>query len=192
MKWYWKKGEEIIAKSSQKYKPIRIGCLKLLDSWKFREVISTKLSITTTTFFPKFRYDWNEGRHSGKKLAYPFENKSKTMPSIQEPLVLERKDLYSTFKQSTPSGKEISGTRMETEKHNKNKGKELTMMYVKNNLQLSTDILPNYVITCISTIGNNPIHSYSIPAFTWKANLRNTWSRMTLHIWWEAQIISWM
>ena len=52
--------------------------------------------------------------------------------------------------------------------------KDLTMLYLKNNVLLLTDIFQNYIDTCKKGYGNNPIYSYSTPSFTWKAGMKMT------------------
>ena len=52
--------------------------------------------------------------------------------------------------------------------------KELTMLDLKNEVSLLTDIFQNYIDTCKKANGINPLCSYSTPSFTWKAGLKIT------------------
>ena len=52
--------------------------------------------------------------------------------------------------------------------------KELTMLYLKNDVLLLTDILQNFIDTCKKAYAINPLYSYSTPSFTWKAGLKMT------------------
>ena len=52
--------------------------------------------------------------------------------------------------------------------------KDLTMLYLKNDVLLLTDVFQKCIDTCKKAYGINPLYSYSTPFFTWKAGLKMT------------------
>ena len=63
---------DIIAKSSEKYISVKIGCLKFLDSYRFLDASSDKLSMTLSSF-PSLDANGMEDDLFKRKLAYPYE-----------------------------------------------------------------------------------------------------------------------
>ena len=108
-----------------------------------------------------------------RKFAYPYE-KGKTIESYYKPLKLGREDYFSTLKQSYPDFEETIRTQAIIVKNRITNLKELTMLYLKNDVLLLTDIFQNYIDTCKKAYGINPLYSYSTPSFTWKAGLKMT------------------
>ena len=47
-------------------------------------------------------------------------------------------------------------------------------MYLKIDVLLLTNFFQIYIDTCKKAYDMNPLHSYSIPSFTWKAGLKMT------------------
>ena len=86
---------------------------------------------------------------------------------------LGREDYFSTLKQSYPDFEEIIRKTIIVKNKITNL-KELTMLYLKNDVLLLTDIFQNYIDTCKKAYGINPLYSYSTPSFTWKADLKMT------------------
>ena len=99
---------DIIAKSSENYISVKIGCLKLLDSYRFLDASLDKLSLTLTSF-PSLDKNGMEDDLFKRKLAYPYE-KGKNIESCYKPLKLGRDDYFSTLKQSYPDFEEILRT----------------------------------------------------------------------------------
>ena len=163
---------DIIAKSSENFISVKIGCLKFLDSYRFLDASLDKLS-TTLKSFPSLDANGMEDDLFKRKMAYPYE-KGKTIESFYEPLKLGREDYFSTSKQSYPDFEEIIRTQAVIIKNKITNLKELTMLYLKNDVLLLTDIFQNYIDTCKKTYGINPLYSYSTPSFTWKAGLKMT------------------
>ena len=64
---------DIIAKSSENYISVKIGCLKFLDSYRFLDASLDKLSLTLTSF-PSLDANGMENDLFKRKLAYPYEN----------------------------------------------------------------------------------------------------------------------
>ena len=95
---------DIIAKSSETYISVKIGCLKFLDSYRFLDASLDKLSLTLT-FFLSLDKNGMEDDLFKRKLAYPYE-KVKTIDSYYKPLKLGREDYFSTLKQSYPDFEE--------------------------------------------------------------------------------------
>ena len=103
------KEEDIIAKSSENFISVKIGCLEFLDSYI---LFDANLDILSTTLksFPSVDANGMEDEVFKRKLfAYPYEN-SKTIESIHKPLNLGREDYFSTLKQSYPDFEEILRT----------------------------------------------------------------------------------
>ena len=163
--------EDIIAKSSGNYISVKIGCLKFLNSYRFLDANLDKLS-TTLKAFPSLDANGMEDDLFKQKLAYPYE-KGKTIESFYQPLKLGREDYFSTLKQSYPDFEEIIRTQAIIKNKITNL-KELTMLYLKNDVLLLTDISQNYIDTCKKAYGINPLYSYTSPSFTWKAGLKMT------------------
>ena len=163
---------DIIAKSSENYISVKIGCLKFLDSYRFLDASLDKLSLTLTSF-PSLDKNGMEDDLFKRKLAYPYE-KGNYIESYYKPLKLGREDYFSTLKQSYPVFEEIIRTQAIIVKNKITNLKELTMLYLKNDVLLLTDIFQNYIDTCKKAYGNNPLYSYSTPSFTWKAGLKMT------------------
>ena len=163
---------DIIAKSSENYISIKTGCLKFLDSYRFLDASLDKLSLTLSSF-PSLDKNGMEDDLFKRKLAYPYE-KGKAIESYYRPLKLGREDYFSTLKQSYPDFEEIIRTQAIIVKNKITNLKELTMLYLENDVLLLTDIFQNYVDTCKKAYGINPLYSYSTPSFTWKAGLKMT------------------
>ena len=163
---------DIIAKSSENYISVKIGCLKFLDSYRFLDDSLDKLSQTLTSF-PSLDKNGMEDDLFKRKLAYPYE-KGNNIESYYKPLKLGREDYFSTFKQSYPNFEEIMRTQAIVVKNMITNLKELTMLYLKIDVLLLTDIFQNYIDTCKNAYGINPLYSCSTPSFTWKAGLKMT------------------
>ena len=163
---------DIIAKSSENYISVKIGCLNFLDSYRFLDASLDILSLTLT-FFPSLDANGMEHNLIKRKLAYPYE-KSKTIESYYKPLKLGREEYFSTLKQSHPDSVEKIGTQAFIVKNRLTNLKELTMLYLKNDVILLTGILQNYIDTCKKAYGIYPLYSYSTLSFTWKADLKMT------------------
>ena len=166
------KENDIIAKSSEKFLSVKIGCLKFLDSYRFLDASLDKLS-TTLKSFPSLDANGMEDDLFKEKLAYPYE-KGETIESFYKPLKLGRDDYFSTLKQFYPDFEAIIRKQTIIIKNKITNLKELTMLYLKNDVLLLTDIFQNYTDTCIKAYGINPLYSYSTPSFTWKAGLKMT------------------
>ena len=161
---------DINSESSESYISVKIGCLKFLDSYRFLDASLDKLS-TTLKFFPSLDKNGMEDDLFKRKLAYSYE-KGNNIESFYKPLKLSREDYFSTLKQSYPDFEEIIRTQAIIVKNKITNLKELTMLYLKNDVLLLTDIFQNYIDTCKKAYGINPINSYSTPSFTWKAGLK--------------------
>ena len=163
---------DIIAKSSENYIYVKIGCLKILDSYRFLDTSLDKLSMLLSSF-PSLDKNGMEDDLFKRKLANPYE-KGNNIESFYKPLKLGREDSFSTLKQSYPDFEEIIRTKAIIVKNKITNLKELTMLYLKNDVLILTDIFQNYIDTCKKAYGINPLYSYSTPSFTWKAGLKMT------------------
>ena len=81
---------DIIAKSSENYISVKIGCLKFLDSYRFLDASLDKLS-TTLKSFPSLDANGMEDDLFKRKPIYPYE-KGKAIESYYKPLKLSRED----------------------------------------------------------------------------------------------------
>ena len=84
-----------IAKSSENYISVKIGCVKFLDSYRFLDASLDKLS-TTLKSFPSLDANGMEDDLFKRKLAHAYE-KGKTIESYYQPLKLGREDYFSTL-----------------------------------------------------------------------------------------------
>ena len=87
---------------------------------------------------------------------------------------LGRDGYFSTLKQVYPDFEEKIRTPAIIIKNNINNLKEITLLYLKNDVLLLTDIFQKYIDTCKKAYGINPLYSHSTPLFTWKAGLKMT------------------
>ena len=143
-----------------------------MDSYRFLDASLDKLSLTLTSF-PSLDKNGMEDDLFKRKLAYSYE-KGKTIESFYKPLKLGREDYFSTLKQSYPDFEEILRTQAIIVRNKITNLKESTMLFLKNDVLILTDIFQNYIDTCEKANGINPIYSYSTPSFTWKAGLKMT------------------
>ena len=146
---------DIIAKSSENYISVKIGCLKFLDSYRFLDASLDKLSMTLSSF-PSLDANGMEDDLFKRKLAYPYE-KGKNIESYYKSLKLGREDYFSTLKQSYPDFEEIIRPQAIIVKNKITNLKELTLLYLKNDVLLLTDIFQNYIDTCKKAYGINPL-----------------------------------
>ena len=107
-----------------------------------------------------------------KKLAYGYEYF--TLDNIQEPLNLTKEDFWSTLKQTTPPNEEINRTQEIIKKYDLKNGQECMMLYLKMDVLQLTDVFENFVEKATLEYSINPLYSYSIPGYTWKAGLKLT------------------
>ena len=137
---------DIIAKLSENYISVKIGCLKFLDSYRFLDASLDKLSKTLKSF-PSLDANCMEYDLFKRKLAYPYE-KGKTIKSFYKPLKLGREIYFSTLNQSYPDFEEIIRTQAIKIKNKITNSKELTISYLKKDVLLLTTIFQKYIDTC--------------------------------------------
>ena len=113
-----------------------------------------------------------EDELSKKKFAYPYKYLSHS--NFQEPLNLTKEDFWSTLKQTTPPDEEINRTQEIVHKYDKKNGHELTMLYLKMDAIQLADVFENFVEKSTFEYSINPLCSYSLPGYTWKAGLKIT------------------
>ena len=105
-----------------------------------------KLS-TTLKSFPSLDANGMEDDLFKRKLAYPYE-KGKTIESYYKPLKLGKENYFSTLQQSYLDFEEKIRTQAIIVKNKITNLKQLTMLYLKNDVLLLTDIFQNYIDTC--------------------------------------------
>ena len=165
----------IIPKSMENYVSVQVGCLRFLDSYRFLSSSLQKL-ITSLNDFP---YMQNEGLTDDlfkKKLAYPYEkfNLNNLRKATHEPLTLTKEDYWSTLNQSYPCEDDIKRTQQLIDTYIITTAQELTELYLKMDVLQLTDVFENFVETSTLMYGINPLYSYSLPGYTWKAGLKLT------------------
>ena len=128
-----------------------------MDSYRFLDASLDKLSLTLTSF-PSLDENGMEEYLFKQKLAYPYE-KCKTIESYYKPMKLGREDYFSTLKQSYPDFEEIIRTQAIIVKQKITNIKDLTMLYLKKDVLLLTDIFQIYIDTCKTAYGINPLYS---------------------------------
>ena len=169
----YKMGSEpkIIPKSMENYVSVEVGCLRFSDSYRFLNSGLDKLvkSINSFLIMDENRLD---DELFEKKLAYPYEYLN--LSNIQEPLSLSPEDFWSTLKQTTPSLEEINRTQEIFKRYDLKNGQELTMFYLKMDVLQLADVMENFVEKSTLEYGINPLYSYSLPGYTWKAVLKLT------------------
>ena len=143
-----------------------------MDSYRFLDA-SLEKSSTTLKAFPSLDANGMKDDLFKRKLAYPYE-KGKTIESSYKPLKLSREDYFSTLKQSYPDFEEILRTQTIIIKSKITNLIELTMLFLKIDMLILTDIFQNYIDTCKKAYGVNPLYSYSTPSITWKAGMKTT------------------
>ena len=161
----------IIPKSMENYVSVQVGCLRFLDSYRFLSSSLQKL-ITSLNDFP---YMQNEGLTDDlfeKKLAYPYEKFN--LNNLHEPLNLTKEDYWSTLNQSYPCEDDIKRTQQLIGTYNITTAQELTELYLKMDVLQLTDVFENFVEKSTLEYGINPLYSYSLPGYTWKAGLKLT------------------
>ena len=91
----------------ENYVSVEVGCLKVLDSYRFLSTNLDKL-VRNINSFPIMDENGLDDELFKKKLAYPYEYLN--LSDIQEPLNLTKEDFWSTLKQTTPPDEEINRT----------------------------------------------------------------------------------
>ena len=161
----------IIPKSMENYVSVQVGCLRFLDSYRFLSSSLQKL----ITALNDFRYMQKEGLTDDlfkKKLAYPYEKFN--LNNLHEPLNLTKEDYWSTLTQSHPCEDDIKRTQQLIDTYKITTAQELTELYLKMDVLQLTDVFENFVEKSTLEYGINPLYSYSLPGYTWKAGLKLT------------------
>ena len=155
----------------ENYVSVQVGCLRFLDSYRFLNSSLDKL-IKSINNFPIMNLEGMSDELFKKKLAYPYEYLN--LDNFQEPLNLTLEDFWSTLKQTTPSLEEINRTQENIKKYDLKNGQELTMLYLKRDVLQLADVMENFVEKATLEYDINPLYSYSLPGYTWKAGLKLT------------------
>ena len=161
----------IIPKSLENYVSVQVGCLRFLDSYRFLSSSLDKL-VKSLDNFPIMKLEGMSDDLFKKKLAYPYEYLN--LDNFQEPLNLTKEDYWSTLTQSYPSDDDIKRTQELIDKNKIKNGRELTMLYLKMDVLQLADVFENFVESSTRENKINPLYSYSLPGYTWKAGLKLT------------------
>ena len=112
-----------------------------------------------------------------KKLAYPYEKfniEKISIDSLSQPLNLTKEDYSSTLTQSYTCDDDIKRTQQLIDKCNITTPQQLTTSYLKMDVLQLADVFQNFVESSTREYNNNPLYSYSLPGYTWKAGLKLT------------------
>ena len=161
----------IIPKSLENYVSVQVGFLRFLDSNRFLSSSLEKL-VKSLDNFPIMKLEEMSDDLFKKKLAYPYEYLN--LDNFQEPLNLTKEDYWSTLTQSYPSDDDIKRTQELIDKNKIENGRELTMLYLKMDVLQLADVFENFVKNSTREYKINPLYSYSLPGYTWKAGLKLT------------------
>ena len=155
----------------ENYVSIQVGCLRFLDSYRFLSSSLDKL-VKSLDSFPIKEENGFKDKLFKKKLAYPYEYLN--LDNFQERLNLTKEDYWSTLTQSYPSDDDIKRTQELINKNKIENGRELTMLYLKMDVLQLADVFENFVESSTREYKINPLYSYSLPGYTWKAGLKLT------------------
>ena len=169
----FEKGYEpkIIPKSMENYVSVQVGCLRFLDSYRFLSSSLDKV-VKSLDSFPIMDENGFIDELFKKKLAYPYEYLN--LDNFQEPLKLTKEKYWSTLTQSYPSDDDIKRTQELIDKNKIKNGRELLMLYLKMDVLQLADVFENFVESSTREYKINPLYSYSLPGYTWKAGLKLT------------------
>ena len=151
------------------YVSVEVGCLRFLDSYRFLSSSLDKL-VKSLDSIPVMNENGFIDKLFKKKLPYPYEYFN--LDNFDKPLNLTKEDYWSTLTQSYPSDDNIKRTQELFDKNNIKNGQDLTMLYLKMDVLQLADVFENSVES--STREYNPLYSYSLPGYTWKAGLKLT------------------
>ena len=161
----------IIPKSLENYVSVQVGCLRFLDSYRFLSSSLDKL-VKSLDNFPIMKLEGMSDDIFKKKLAYPYEKFN--LDNLHQQLNLTKEDYWSTLTQSYPSDDDIKRTQELIDKNKIKNGRELTMLYLKMDVLQVADVFENFVESSTREYKINPLYSYSLPGYTWKAGLKLT------------------
>ena len=162
---------KLFPKSMEKYVSVEVGCLKFSDSYRFLSTNLDKL-VKSLNSFPIMDENGFRDELFKTKLAHP--NEHFKLNNIWEPLDLTKEDFWSTLKQTTPPYEEINRTQDIIKKFNVKNGQEITMIYIKMDVLQLADVFEDFVEKATLEYSINPLYSYSLPGYTWKAGLKLT------------------
>ena len=161
----------IIPKSLENYVSVQVGCLRFLDSYRFLSSSLDKL-VKSLDNFPIMKLEEMSDDLFKKKLAYPYEKFN--LDNLHQQLNLTKEDYWSTLTQFYPSDDDIKRTQELIDKNKIKNGRELTMLYLKMDVLQLADVFENFVEGSTREYKINPLYSYSLPGYTWKAVLKLT------------------
>ena len=155
----------------ENYVSVQRGCLRFLDSYRFLSSSLDKL-VKSLDNLPVMDENGFIDKLFKKKLAYPYEYLN--LDNFREPLNLTKEEYWSTLTQSYPSDDDIKRTQELIDKNKIKNGRELTMLYLKMDVLQLADVFENFVESSTRVYKINPLYSYSLPDYTWKAGLKLT------------------
>ena len=155
----------------ENYVSIQVGCLRFLDLYSFLSSSLDKL-VKSLDSLPIMDENGFIDKIFKKKLAYRYEYFN--LDNFDKPFTLTKEDYWSTLTQSYPSDDDIKRTQELIDKNKTKNGRELTMLYLKMDVLQLADVFENVVESSTREYKINPLYSYSLPGYTWKAGLKLT------------------
>ena len=165
---------DIIPKTNEEYISVTYGCIRFIDSYRFlssgldslvKNLDEDDFKILKKEFPDKWRY-------LNKKLAYPYEYFN-SIDDYKKPVHnLENNDFFSKLKNKCPDDKEIDRTREIIKNFNNKNGKELTEIYLKNDVILLAYVFEKFIEISVDEYGINPLYCVSLPGYTWQCGLK--------------------
>ena len=155
----------------ENYVSIQVGCLRFLDSYRFLSSSLDKL-VKSLDSLPIMDENGFKDKNFKTKLAYPYEYFN--LDKFDKPPNLAKEDYWSTLTQSYPSDDDKKRTQELIDENKIENGRELTMLYLKMDVLQLADVFENFVESSTREYKINPLYSYSLPGYTWKAGLKLT------------------
>ena len=159
---------DLLPKTDEEYISMSYGCLRFIDSYRFLQTSLDKLA--STLLADKFTYVVDDDLK--KKLAYPYEYCKSIDDYNLSCTALRREDYSSHLRECDEES--INRTNDVIKRYNLNTMKDLTMLYMKNDVDLLADVFENFIELGMKTYKINPCHYYSLPGYTWDCGLKFT------------------
>ena len=167
---------KIIPKTNEEYIPVKYGCIRFIDSYRFLSESLDKLvknldeddfKILKKEFPGKWQY-------LNKKLAYPYEYFN-SIDDYKKPVDnLKKEDFFSKFKNDYPDDDEIERTKEIIKLFNIKNGEQLTKLYCKSDVILLANFFEKFVKVSSEEYKINPLYCVSLPGYTYQCALKYT------------------
>ena len=111
-----------------------------------------------------------------KKLAYPYEPFN-TINDWEKPVDKSKKN-FSELKIDYPDDEEIERTKQVNELFNIESGKELTEIFLENDVLLLSCVFEKFIKVSVNEFGINPLYCVGLPGYTWECGLKHTGNKL--------------